>query len=152
MFKPFTTLLACFICCLNVVAQIEEYRFKSWDQQKGMPANSCINVMQDRTGYIWLSTINGISRFNGISFKEFGKHNYSLSLEGEVRKIIQDKKGVYWIASYEKGLFSIDFSKPKEKQIQAFNSSTLPEEDCPPFRTIKCIMDDNKGFTNYYIA
>lgn len=111
-----------------------------------MPANSCINVMQDRTGYIWLSTINGISRFNGINFKEFGKYNDSVSIDGEVRKIIQDNKGIYWIASYEKGLISIDFSQQKEKQIQIFNSSTLSGQDCPPFRTIKCILDDNKGF------
>lgn len=39
----------------------------------GLAANTVRYIMQDAEGYMWLSTINGLSRFDGYSFKYYGK-------------------------------------------------------------------------------
>jgi ligand-binding sensor domain-containing protein len=45
------------------------YAVRSWDTDQGLPNNSIISMVQSRDGYLWLGTLNGLVRFDGVSFK-----------------------------------------------------------------------------------
>lgn len=36
-----------------------------YDTDRGLPANGATSVIQDKKGYIWASTFNGLVRFDG---------------------------------------------------------------------------------------
>jgi hypothetical protein len=37
----------------------------------GLPSSTIFDIMQDETGYVWLATNNGLSRYNGLEFENF---------------------------------------------------------------------------------
>lgn len=47
------------------------YFFKHFDQTKGLQHNDVNTIKQDKKGYIWITTPNGIQRFDGVLFKTF---------------------------------------------------------------------------------
>ena len=49
---------------------------------EGLPGNTCYSVVQDSTGYIWISTNNGIARFNGEEIIVFNKEEIPNSWSG----------------------------------------------------------------------
>jgi ligand-binding sensor domain-containing protein len=52
-----------------------QYRFESWTADEGLPQNSVRSIIQTRDGYLWLTTFDGLVRFDGVRFKVFDKSN-----------------------------------------------------------------------------
>lgn len=44
-------------------------QFKNYVEEAGLPNNIVVNIEEDKNGYIWLGTSNGLSRFNSIGAK-----------------------------------------------------------------------------------
>ncbi len=86
-------LLSLYLCCLNCQAQ---FVFADWHTKRnGLSHNIVYCVMQDRDGFIWISTHEGISRFDGFRFE-----NFEVNPDGDddhwkqiVVKILQTRKG-----------------------------------------------------------
>lgn len=57
-----------------------DYTFKQYTEADGLPGHTIFGVLQDEAGQIWLSTNNGISRFD-IEEKVFTNYNYSNGLK-----------------------------------------------------------------------
>ena len=36
-----------------------------WDDRTGLPSNNVLDVLQDRRGYVWLASYDGLVRFDG---------------------------------------------------------------------------------------
>jgi len=53
--------------------------------------------MQDSRGFLWITTINGLSRFDGIDFVNYYRKDGLLS--NSVNKVLEDKTGIIWVAS-----------------------------------------------------
>ncbi|MCE7040469.1 two-component regulator propeller domain-containing protein [Dyadobacter sp. CY312] len=59
------------------------------------------SIAQDRKGYIWVATDDGLNRFDGHSFKVY-KHNSEdkNSVSGNyIKSLLQDKDGTIWVSS-----------------------------------------------------
>jgi signal transduction histidine kinase/CheY-like chemotaxis protein len=63
---------------------------EAWTVKDGLPVNSVNTLLQDRTGYIWAATFDGLVRFDGIRFTVFNSAN---SEELPSNRIIQLKEG-----------------------------------------------------------
>ena len=44
---------------------------QNYKMSNGLPSNFCYKTLQDRSGYIWFATYNGLARFDGYHFKYF---------------------------------------------------------------------------------
>src|SRR4051812_40784004 len=66
------TVLKCLLFLLlgnaAVGQQAKQYSFKHFSVVNGLASNTVSDVMQDKEGYIWIATINGLQRFDGNSF------------------------------------------------------------------------------------
>src|SRR5689334_19067384 len=40
----------------------------SWQIEDGLPSNSIQSICQTPDGHIWIGTVNGLVRFNGVDF------------------------------------------------------------------------------------
>lgn len=59
-----------FVCTLGVVAQ-QEYLFSHISTREGLASNDVIAVQQDKEGFIWIATLNGLQRYDGSRLLTF---------------------------------------------------------------------------------
>ncbi len=75
--------------------------FKLYTQKNGLASNQVNCIIQDKKGYLWLGTNNGLSRFNGIDFRNF-KHADGLP-GNRINVLTEDRKGNLWIGTDPNG-------------------------------------------------
>jgi signal transduction histidine kinase/ligand-binding sensor domain-containing protein len=79
--KYFTVYAARFISkafiCLFFLSQIiwAQYRFDSFTTDNGLPQNGVRGIVQTPDGYLWLTTFDGLVRYDGAKFTVFDKNN-----------------------------------------------------------------------------
>ncbi|MBX6366177.1 MAG: hypothetical protein IRZ00_20215, partial [Gemmatimonadetes bacterium] len=59
----------------NVGGREEAFVHEAWTVREGLPLNSIRTVLQSRDGYIWLATMDGLVRFDGVRFTVFNTAN-----------------------------------------------------------------------------
>lgn len=86
----------------NAFSEIE-LRSKKMRTTDGLPSNSIRNIYQDSKGFLWLGTLNGLSRYDGNSFLNFQpetNENNRISLaDNRIYKVMEDKNGFLWIGT-----------------------------------------------------
>lgn len=95
-------LLASFVQ-LVVIAQPLEPRFDHFTINDGLSSNQITHILQDRKGFLWISTKSGLNKFDGHTFRHFKfvpDEINSLS-DNEVNFIYEDSKGALWIATQD---------------------------------------------------
>jgi ligand-binding sensor domain-containing protein/signal transduction histidine kinase/DNA-binding response OmpR family regulator len=88
------------------VLNAQPYYFKHYLVENGLSNNSVSCSLQDKNGFLWFGTINGLNRFDGYSFKVF-RHNPedSTSIGSSfIRCLLEDQKGCLWIGT-NKGIY-----------------------------------------------
>ncbi len=63
----------------------------------GLGSNEVYHVIQDKKGYIWIATGQGVSRYNGYNFKNYNQLN-GLP-DNTVLELFEDKKGRIWMVT-----------------------------------------------------
>ena len=79
-----------------IKAQSPQYR--QYTVNDGLPSAIVYNMIQDRYGYMWFATENGLARFEGKTFKTFTR-NDGLT-DNLILRLYEDKKGRIWITSF----------------------------------------------------
>jgi len=85
-------------------------RFEHLTVDDGLPENSVRSILQDRRGFLWFGTHNGLARYNGYEMESF------LPDPGDSGSIFprfliamaEDDSGMIWIGSYANGLSRYD--------------------------------------------
>ncbi len=67
------------LCLLVLVLSADktsaQYQFDLWNTDNGLPQNSINAILQTKDGYLWLTTSDGLVRFDGLRFTVFNKGN-----------------------------------------------------------------------------
>ncbi|MFT2091260.1 EAL domain-containing protein [Paraglaciecola sp. 2405UD69-4] len=75
--------------------------FSKFSKSDGLAQNTVTDIVEDKQGFIWFSTFEGVSRFDGYDFKTY-KHqlqdNHSLP-DGFTKKMLVDSNGMLWIGT-----------------------------------------------------
>ena len=78
----------------------------TWQMKDGLPSDRTRSVLQSRSGYLWVSTAEGVARFDGVRFRNFDVGN-TPSLENSYCELIfEDRAGRLWI-SHDSGEVTI---------------------------------------------
>ncbi|MEJ7811857.1 MAG: two-component regulator propeller domain-containing protein, partial [Gemmatimonadaceae bacterium] len=72
---------------------------ESWTVKDGLPVNSINTVLQDRTGYVWAATFDGLVRFDGVRFTVFNSANSEALPSNRIVKLIEGRDGSLWLAT-----------------------------------------------------
>ncbi len=79
----------------------ERYEFELVNIGTGLSHDNVSCIAQDRTGYLWFGTIDGLNRYDGYGFKIY-KHDpndpNSIS-HNDIRALLTDRAGRLWIAT-----------------------------------------------------
>ncbi|PJK09516.1 hypothetical protein CO614_10015 [Lysobacteraceae bacterium NML120232] len=84
------------------------YTVQHWEMQHGLPHNMVHSITQDNDGFIWVTSWEGIGRFNGRSFTLFDNSNVpGLEARG-FRSSVTDSQGRIIFGSPQSGLWRYD--------------------------------------------
>ncbi|MDR0682398.1 MAG: response regulator [Dysgonamonadaceae bacterium] len=85
------------------------YKFNHINTWNGLPSNDVQKVYQDRDGYIWIATRNGLSQYNGYSIKTYKSNLYHPALlsSNNIFCLVEDFKHRLWIGT-DNGLNMLD--------------------------------------------
>jgi ligand-binding sensor domain-containing protein len=75
---------------------------RSYTPADGLPSSFVQHIFRDSRGYLWISTRNGVSRFDGYQFITYGIEQ-GLS-HPTVNFVLQTRHGDYWIATNGGGI------------------------------------------------
>jgi len=141
---PLAGALIAFIAGASAWAQ-RNVRFHAIDLEAAGLAQSTIPaIVQDRTGFLWVGTRDGLSRFDGHRFKTFRHDSLDRhSLSGNfVISLFVDRDGALWVGTYAHGLNRFDAAT---QQFTRF----LHDPDDPTSLAgigVMCIAQDRAGF------
>jgi hypothetical protein len=101
-----TALFACLLLFLLPASGAQPpYRFFSWTTENGLPQNSVQALLQTRDGYLWMSTLDGLVRFDGLHFRIFNRQNTpALTTNGfSFFALLEDRQGCLWAGTLTGG-------------------------------------------------
>jgi len=75
-----------------------------WDVDDGLEQNTVRAITFDATGYLWLGTVDGLSRFDGVRFRNFRLFEYPALGSNRIRALAATADGAVWIGTGHRGL------------------------------------------------
>ena len=89
--------IALFTAFLPGLLPAQHFPFRTYGQQEGLNSLSIRCILQDRTGYLWVGTSNGLFRYDGDRFTRFDK---SQGLpESRIAALHETADGALWVAT-----------------------------------------------------
>lgn len=89
-----------------LVAQPAQLSFRHFTTDDGLPSSQTYFTLEDKQGYLWVGTDNGIARYNGYEFEVF---NSSQGLEdGVVFSIQETASGEIWVSTLSGRVYYFD--------------------------------------------
>lgn len=81
--------------------QKQKISFTKFNKKNGLVDNLVYSMLQDADGYVWLCTYDGLSKYNGLDFKNYNfDPRDSLSINvGIIFKMIEHGSGTFYISS-----------------------------------------------------
>jgi signal transduction histidine kinase/ligand-binding sensor domain-containing protein/DNA-binding response OmpR family regulator len=94
---------------LMLRAQPEAY-FVHYGSEDGLPQHTITDILQDRNGFMWFSTWDGLSKFDGYTFTTYHlpSSNTVESNSSRIDHLYEDKYNNIWTLSYDNQAYLFD--------------------------------------------
>jgi len=141
MVKKILPLLLGIILSFSPLHAEKEITFERITATNGLSSNHVLSICQDRYGFLWIATANGLNRYDGYEFKVY-KHqpDDTTSLpSNEVNHVFIDKKGLLWVGTLE-GLSCYD-----RAHDSFINYQPIPENIGAEQQSVISIDEDSQG-------
>ena len=106
---------------------VNNLNFDFYSQEHGLSNNQIHCILQDKQGWMWFGTSQGVCRFDGYKFTVFKNDpDDSTSLKGNlVRAIFEDSKGQLWMGTENGGLNKFNREKENFKHLFYYGENSL---------------------------
>lgn len=84
---------------LNPAKAITQYMQTSWTSESGLPQNSVQAIAQTTDGYLWFGTQEGLTRFDGVHFVTYTRHNAAGLASSNIQALAASRDGSLWVGT-----------------------------------------------------
>jgi hypothetical protein len=148
---------------MPILIRAQQPYYTVLNDAKGLPSNNVYSLLQDKKGYIWIASQEGISRYDGFNFKTY-KNPKQTSASGSNLK--EDCLGRIWYQNFDgycyyienDSLHALNQNKPigffevgiTNLYLYLLQSKGVDVYDVKTLHLIKTIpiLNDNKDFNN----
>ena len=86
-----------FVIALSGNAKPEQLPIKTYTTADGLAHNVVNRIVRDSRGFLWFCTREGLSRFDGYGFSNYGlEHGLPSAI---INDLLETREGVYWVAT-----------------------------------------------------
>ena len=136
-----------FLNCIGAFSQAPYLYFNHINADNGLSHNKVNCILQDKRGFIWIGTEDGLNRYDGQYFSVFrNKPNDTATVSGNIiTDLLEDENSILWITTADGGFTKYDYRLPASKQFKQFkhiqgDSTTIP------VNIINRIVEDKQGY------
>lgn len=122
---PLLAFLFVLVCADAQIPLRIEPVFRNYGLDAGLPANAVYSILQDKQGYIWAATNQGVCRFNGYEFERFPDTLYANFNAVFSKSMTLDESGRVWFVNINWRVFYIENGRiiawKHNPQLKPFN-------------------------------
>ncbi len=85
-----------------------QYVQNVWRAPGTLPHDNVTALLQTRDGYLWVGTVEGLARFDGVRSVVFDKSNTPAMANNWVRALLEDRAGRLWVGTLGGGLACLE--------------------------------------------
>ena len=121
--------------------------FKRLSQANGLSNNKVNCILQDKRGFTWIGTDDGLNRYDGNNFLVFKNiPGQSSSVSGNtITDLHEDKDGILWIATADGGISRYNYRLPPEEQFRQYKHHP-GDSSSIPVNIINALQEDRDGY------
>ncbi len=86
------------LVCLLIEAGAERLPLRAFTTADGLPADNVNRIVRDSRGFLWFCTTDGLSRFDGYTFANYGT-DHGLP-HPNVTNFLETRTGEFWVATH----------------------------------------------------
>ncbi|MFZ1520315.1 MAG: two-component regulator propeller domain-containing protein [Ignavibacteriaceae bacterium] len=150
LFRHFVFSIICFLFSPFILSQQREINFERISIEQGLSQSTVHSIIQDKQGFIWIATEDGLNRYDGYNFSIYRNDRDDLTsiVNNQIRVLLQDKKGTIWAGTGE-GLsaLSLIYDAKDGKNKEGFFNFIKKENDTTSLsdNNIRCLYEDKFG-------
>lgn len=117
--------------------------FTAYSKESGLGQNVYHNVIETSDGYWWISSDNGVFRFDGKRFTHFNAFfdNPNSLSDNNVTDLTEDNNGNLWMAGLEHGLTRYNLKTGRFRKYPV-----LSKDNNPTAYGVLCVYKDSNGY------
>ena len=137
---------------LSHSTQAERLPIKGYTTVDGLAHNRINKIVRDSRGFLWFCTADGLSRFDGYTFTNYGT-DQGLP-HRNVQDLLETRNCKYWVAT-SAGLVRFDPKAPPEHRVIYANEAdrragpmftvVVPEEEDQSAKGVETLLEDRSG-------
>ena len=135
-------ILVTFLLILNFYKSTGQTQliFQKIDQSQGLSSSRITGIVKEKDGFIWISTQNGLNRYDGYTVKVYNKQNSNIEFN-DISSLYLDSKNRIWLTSYGSGLNLYD---KKNDNFISFKNA-LNDDSSIISNRVNTILEDTNG-------
>lgn len=145
-FRGCFCLLLLYISTLSV-AQGPYLYFNRISVQNGLSHPKVNCIIEDKRGFIWIGTDDGLNRYDGRYFTVY-RHQpgNNTSISGNIiNDLLEDEEGILWIATADGGLTKYDYRLHPSMQFRQYKH-LRDDSSSIPINIINKLAQDSSGY------
>jgi ligand-binding sensor domain-containing protein len=127
----------------QLFCQNNEITFEQIFLQHGLSQSIVTHILQDKTGFMWIATEDGLNKFDGYEFKVYRSNpqNPNSLSYNQITFLYEDKEGIIWLGTFYGGLDRFDPVKNEfiYHRYDINNANTLSNNN------VNAIFEDYEG-------
>ncbi len=106
---------------------------QKWTVDQGLPQNSIKEIVQSKSGFLYLATEAGLARFDGLNFKLYNSDNQPVLKNNRISSLYEARDGTIWFTNTASQL--IRYKNGQFEEVLCFPQGTF----------IMSLVEDNQG-------
>ena len=141
-YRPLVLSLMFVMCALAGLAQKQDLKSEQIGINEGLSQSTVRCIFQDKKGFMWFGTKDGLNRYDGYKFVVFKKvqQNPNSLSSNDIKAITDDRNGNLWIATWEGG---VNFYDPRLDRFRHYQQNATSNSIASNF--IEAICRDSNG-------
>ena len=158
--KSYKIILLSLLLLSQSFSQTEEYIFRQLTDADGLSQSTIFAMIQDKDGYLWLGTIDGLNRYDGYEFRVYvnDPSDAASISDNFISALYEDSDGFIWVGTVNGYLNSFDKKNEVFKKYfinDFFSTVKSPDVNFYEYplafsrnqiNTITAITEDNEGY------
>jgi diguanylate cyclase (GGDEF)-like protein len=92
------------VAALDPQREPTQYARRTWRAPEALPHDDVSAILQTRDGYLWVGTVEGLARFDGVRSVVFDKSSTKAFTNNWVKALLEDREGRLWVGTFGGGL------------------------------------------------
>ena len=146
--KIYIVFLSCFFS-ISVFGQLNNLKFENLDTFDGLSSSTCLEIFQDKEGFLWFGTIDGLNKYNGYEFEVYRSvlNDPNSISNNRINAVVEDNEGNLWVGT-NNGLNLYNKETDKFSHINLYKQLSLSDS---PQKIINDLLFDQIN-NNLWVA